>query len=341
MGRPAPWVKGRVNLNFKSNTIQNRKIILYSSTTSYILPMSVNKEESQKMESTEESSKIPIATNRPCRNLSQSQDDLVDHGLDNRPGRHLSKSVSLKRTEESLERKRRRSPSPKTKASPKKKVSVLERKKALERKYQNQLKEKEKKEKNVRESVKERKEREREKYRKENKNNEDSSDDDSVSIAKMLKTIMKDMKEVKDELKTNNEVMENMGKKISKLETRAKTNEEKNDKRFKDMQVNVDKQIKENNKKLEATISKTIIDNLKPKITAMHSHIVENDLSRIVQEQLQIKAQQETLEKEDAVSGEEDASEELEEHPESSKETDGEDTSKVEPEKKKTKNKKN
>merc|ERR1712081_123649 len=158
-----PWVKGRVKLILR---VTLRKF-LYSSTTSYILPMSLIKEESQKMDATEESSKIPIATNRPCRNPSQSQEDLVDHGLDNRPGRHLSKSVSLKRTEESLERKRRRSPSPRPKASPKKKVSVLERKKALERKYQNQLKEKEKKEKSVRETVKERKEREREKYRKE------------------------------------------------------------------------------------------------------------------------------------------------------------------------------
>merc|ERR1711954_198064 len=223
--------------------------------------------------------------------------------------------------------------------SPKKKVSVLERKKALERKYQNQLKEKEKKEKIVRESVKERKE--REKARREKKNDEDSSDDDSESIAKMFKTIMKDMKEVKADLKTNNEVIENMGKKISKLETRAKVNEEKNDKRFKDMQVNVDNQIKENNKKLEASISKNIIDNLKPKITAMHSHIVENDLIRIVQEQLEIKAQQEAAEKEDNVSEEEETHEKPEDPLESSKETDGEDTSKVEPEKKKTKNKKN
>merc|ERR1711954_262909 len=341
MGRPAPWVKGRVNSTLRVTLIKIARFSYILSTTSYILPMTDNKEEPQKMESIEEPSKIPLATNRPCRTQSQSQDDLIDHGLDNRPGRHLSKSVSLKRTEESLERKRRRSPSPKTKASPKKKVSVLERKKALERKYQNQLKEKEKKKKSVRESVKERKEREREKYRKENKNNEDSSDDDSVSIAKMLKTIMKDMKEVKDELKTNNEVMENMGKKISKLEIRAKTNEEKNDKRFKDMQVNVDKQIKENNEKLEASISKTIIDNLKPKITAMHSHIVENDLIRIVQEQLHIKAQQEALEKDDVVSDEEETHEKPKDPPESSKETDGEDTSKVEPEKKKTKNKKN
>merc|ERR1712112_550995 len=100
-----------------------------------------------------------------CRTQSQSQDDLIDHGLDNRPGRHLSKSVSLKRTEESLERKRRRSPSPRTKASPKKKVSVLERKKALERKYGNQLNEKEKRERNIREAANEKKEREKEKNR--------------------------------------------------------------------------------------------------------------------------------------------------------------------------------
>merc|ERR1712081_54986 len=151
---------------------------------------------------------------------------------------------------------------------------------------------------------------------------------DSESIAKMFKTIMKDMKEVKADLKTNNEVIEKMGKKISKLETRAKTNQEKNDKRFKDMQVNVDKQIKENNEKLEASISKTIIDNLKPKITAMHSHIVENDLIRIVQEQLHIKAQQEALERDDSVSDEEETHEKPEDPPESSKETDGEDTSK-------------
>ena len=106
------------------------------------------------------------------------------------------------------------------------------------------------------------------------------------------------------------------------------------------MQVNVDNQIKENNKKLEASISKTIIDNLKPKITAMHSHIVENDLIRIVQEQLEIKAQQEAVEKDENASEEEETHEKPEDPLESSKETDGEDTSKVEPEKKKTKNKK-
>merc|ERR1711954_181359 len=104
-------------------------------------------------------------------------------------------------TEESIERKRRQSPSPKTKASPKKKVSVLEPRKAIERKYQNQLKEKEKKEKSVRETAKERKEREKEKLRKEARSNQESSDEDSGSIAKMLKII----REVKGELKSRNE----------------------------------------------------------------------------------------------------------------------------------------
>merc|ERR1711954_277955 len=88
-------------------------------------------------------------------------------------------------------------------------------------------------------------------------------------------------------MKTNNERMENLGKKINKLEIRAKTNEEKNEKKFEDIQLNFEKQIKENNEALHESISKSIIESLKPKITAMHSHIVETDLKRIVDEKLQ------------------------------------------------------
>merc|ERR1711954_413537 len=333
MGRPAPWVKGRVNSTLRVTLIKIVKFSYILTRTSYILPMTDNKEEPQKMESIEESSKIPLATNRPCRTQSQSQDDLIDHGLDNRPGRHLSKSVSLKRTEESLKGKRRRSPSPKTKASPKKKVSVLERRRAIEKKYQNQLKEKEKKEKSIRETAKERKEREREKLRKEARSNQESSDEDSGSIAKMLKIISKDIKEVKGELKTSNERMENMSKKINKLENYTKANQDKNDKKFKEIQESVETQIKENNTKLEENISKSIIDTLKPMITAMHSHIVENDLRRIVQEQLQIKALEEVSARDAAKSEDEEAGEESEDKLESSKETDGDEASKPESEK--------
>merc|ERR1711954_511231 len=111
------------------------------------------------MEKQEEASKIPTATNCPGR--SQTKDDVTNQDLENRPGRIVNRSVSLKRTEESLERKRRRSPSPKIKKSPKKKVSVLERRRAIESKYRMQLNKRGKKEKATKETAKERKEKAR------------------------------------------------------------------------------------------------------------------------------------------------------------------------------------
>merc|ERR1712081_51447 len=195
-------------------------------------------------------------------------------------------SVSLKRTEESLERKRRRSPSPKIKTSPKKKVSVLERRKAIESKYRMQLNERGKKEKAIKETAKERKE----KARREAREKDESSDEENESIAKMLKNISKDIKEVKSEMKISNERVENMSKKINKLEVRTKTNEEKTEKKLIEIQESVKIQIRENNASLQESISKNIIESLKPKISAMHSHIDEKDLKRIVEEQLQLRS---------------------------------------------------
>merc|ERR1711954_342075 len=120
------------------------------------------------------------------------------------------------------------------------------------------------------------------------KDNEESSDEDNKLIAKMLKMISKNIKDVKGELRTSNEKMENMSKKLNKLEICTKTNEDKTYRKYNEIQENLKNQIKENNASLEETISRNVIDTLKPKITAMHSHIVENDLRRIVQEQLQI-----------------------------------------------------
>merc|ERR1712081_138675 len=174
--------------------------------------------------------------------------------------------------------------SPKAKVSPKKKVSVLERKKALERKYINRLKEKERSDKCFKESVKEK--REKEKKRREAEESDESSDEESQSLSKMMKIMMKDIKDVKGEMKSNGERMENLNKKLNKLEVRTKTNEDKYDKKFEDIKINFSNQIKENNASLEEAISKKIIESLKPKITAMHSHIVENDLERIVDEKL-------------------------------------------------------
>merc|ERR1711954_579641 len=171
-----------------------------------------------------------------------------------------------------------------------KKISVLERRKAIEKKYRNQLNEKERREKSIKETAKERKEREKEKARREAKENDDSSDEEKDSIAKMLKILSKDIKEVKDEMKTSNERVENMSKKLNKLEVRMKTNDKKTERKLNETQESFKNQIRENNASLEETISKNIIDSLKPKISAMHSHIVENDLKRIVEEQLQLRS---------------------------------------------------
>merc|ERR1711954_562169 len=178
-------------------------------------------------------------------------------------------------------------PSPKTKVSPKRKISVLERKKALERKYINRLKEQKGNDKTYKESAKEK--REKEKKKKEVEESDDESDDESFSLQKMMKIMMKDIKEVKGDMKLNGEKMENMNKKLSKLETKTKTNEEKYEKKFQDMQADFKKQIEDNNAAMEESISKKIIESLKPKITAMHTHIVETDLERIVEEKLQAK----------------------------------------------------
>merc|ERR1712081_38905 len=128
---------------------------------------------------------------------------------------------------------------------------------------------------------------------------------------------MKDIKEVKGER------MDNLNKNINKLEVRTKTNEDKYDKKLEDIQANFTNQIKENNASLEDAISEKIIESLKPKITAMHSHIVENDLERIVDEKLQARE----------THGEEDDDPDVNEGvEESNKETEGDEAEKVEPE---------
>merc|ERR1711942_255742 len=81
-----------------------------------------------------------------------------------------------------------------------------------------------------------------------------------------------------------------MSKKINKLEARTKTNEEKTERKLNEIQESVKVQIRENNASLQESISKNIIESLKPKISAMHSHIVETDLKRIVEEQLQLRS---------------------------------------------------
>merc|ERR1711954_596780 len=216
--------------------------------------------------------------------------------------------------------------SPKVKVSPPKKASVLERKKALERKYMNKLKEKERNEKCFKESLKEK--REKEKKRREAEESDESTDEETQSLAKMMKIMMKDIKEVKGEMKLNGERMDNLNKKINKLEIRTKSNEDRYEKKFEDIQTNFSNQIKENNASLEEAISKKIIDSLNSKITAMHSHIVENDLERIVDEKLQARD----------TPGDSDENLDV---IESNKETEGDEADKVEPEKnKKTKKQK-
>merc|ERR1711954_569553 len=199
----------------------------------------------------------------------------------------------------------------------------------IERKYRNQLKEKERSEKNFKETAKEKKE--KEKKRREAEEDEDSSDGESQSLAKMMKIMMKDIEEVKGEMKSNGERMENLNRKLNKLEVRTKTNEDKYEKKFENMQESFKSQIKENNASLEDAISKKIIESLKPKITAMHSHIVENDLERIVDEKLLARG----------THGEEDDGPYVNEGvEESNKETEGDEAEKVEPEKNKIKKQK-
>merc|ERR1712081_55667 len=115
----------------------------------------------------------------------------------------------------------------------------------------------------------------------------------------------------------------------SKLEVRAKTNEEKTEKKFVEFQENVRNQIKENNEALHESISKSIIESLKPKISAMQSHIVETDLKRIVEEQLQLRSVG-TAPENDA--SKPDSHSENDDVDESNKESEGEEEPKPQPE---------
>merc|ERR1711954_242212 len=123
----------------------------------------------------------------------------------------------------------------------------------------------------------------------EKKAQKESNDKEEDSLAKILKTISTDIKEIKGDLKTNSEKMDNMSKKISKLEIKNKENKEKHERRYKEMQDTLRQEIKENNDNLEANISKNVIEMLKPKITAMHEYIVHTDLVRTVKNSLSCK----------------------------------------------------
>merc|ERR1711954_34353 len=111
----------------------------------------------------------------------------------------------------------------------------------------------------------------------------DSTDEDNDSLAKILKTISADIKEMKGELKSNNEKMDNVSKKISKLEIKSKENNEKYERRFKEIKDGFREEIRENNEELEENISKSVIETLKQKISAMQEQIVKTDLVRTVQ----------------------------------------------------------
>merc|ERR1711954_466064 len=80
-----------------------------------------------------------------------------------------------------------------------------------------------------------------------------------------------------------------MSRKITKLDIKGKETEERNESRFKDINKKIMNEIRVNNEEMEDKIFKNVIETLKPKITAMHDHIVQTDLIRIVKEQLEIQ----------------------------------------------------
>merc|ERR1711954_18605 len=104
-------------------------------------------------------------------------------------------------------------------------------------------------------------------------------------MGELLREIRDDIKGMKCVLQNNNSKNYEMNDKISQIENQTKNNKEKNEKRFEAIREEINKK----NNSLEESVTTRVVDHFKPKIRDIHDHIVNNDLRRVVMEELALQ----------------------------------------------------
>merc|ERR1711954_261153 len=117
------------------------------------------------------------------------------------------------------------------------------------------------------------------------------------SIAKMMKEMMKDIKESKNDVKGNNLKIDDLSEKVENMEAKQKATDEKNEKTF--------LEIKEDIGKVEVRVTDKIMAEIEPSLGVMKDEIrnsIGTDLRRLVQEEVTLQRLKEAKERDDAVS---------------------------------------
>merc|ERR1711954_598766 len=109
--------------------------------------------------------------------------------------------------------------------------------------------------------------------------------------------MMKDIKEIKNDVKGNNVKIDELAEKVDNLETKQKATDEKNEKTFQEIKGDIGK--------VEVRVTNKIMTEIEPSLNVMKEDIQTSrgvDLCRQVQEEVTIQRLKEAKEKDDAES---------------------------------------
>merc|ERR1711954_12540 len=120
-------------------------------------------------------------------------------------------------------------------------------------------------------------------------------------IAKMMKEMLADIKEIKKDVKGNNLKIDELSEKVVSLENKNKVSEDKNENTF--------KEIKGEISRVEERVTTKIMSEIEPSLNIMKGEIqtsIGADIRRLVQEEVTIQRLREAKEEEDAASDHEE-----------------------------------
>merc|ERR1711954_547013 len=116
-------------------------------------------------------------------------------------------------------------------------------------------------------------------------------------VVKMLKEMMQDIKEIKNDVKGNNVKIDELAGKVENIETKQKETDAKNEKTFND--------IKGDLSNVEARVTDKLMAEIQPSLSVMKNdiqHSIGVNLRRLVQEEVTLQRHREAKERNEAVS---------------------------------------
>merc|ERR1711954_595279 len=111
-------------------------------------------------------------------------------------------------------------------------------------------------------------------------------------VAKMLKEMMQDIKEIKNDVKGNNVKIDHFSEKVETIETKQKETDEKNEKTF--------DEIKDDLANVESRVTDKLMAEIQPSLSVMKNdiqHSIGVDLRHLVQEEVTLQRHREAKEK--------------------------------------------